>query len=136
MVKKLMIKMKQADLTVRGWRRGVSLDWTAKDFSDEKIFNLRSHGSYWYPYLNSLLIKTSTILFLMHMFSLVYFHASIYLVPEGKNALFPISISLLTQSWAHGRCWIKVEKKINEINQLSNEGVKKERDHTEVFRPK
>lgn len=41
-----MIKMKQADLTVRGWRRGVSLDWTAKDFSDEKIFNLRSpHGS-------------------------------------------------------------------------------------------
>lgn len=35
----------------------------------------------------------------MHMFSLVYFHASIYLVPEGKNALF--SISTLSNTAGH-----------------------------------
>ena len=87
-----MIKMKQADLTVT---REVSLDWIAKDFSEEKIFNLRSpHVSYWYPSLKSLFIKAFIIPFLIHMFSFVYFRPSTYLVIEGKNSVFSIAISL------------------------------------------
>jgi len=70
------------------------------------------------------------------MFLLVYFHSSTDSWPEGKNYLFNLNLSLLSQRVAYSWCWIKVAKWINQISQLSNDGVKKERDHTQVFRAK
>lgn len=72
--------MKQANLTET---REVSLDCTAKDFSEEGTFNLRSPlRSYWNP-------TALIVLFLIHIL-LVQFHPSKYSLLEGKNSLFSI----------------------------------------------